>query len=348
MAEPKIGQEIDKALENNTFEYLKEKMNLKLRKPIDVPELSTSGSKTNIKRNLKTVKDRIKYHTQLISSKNQLETLPYPINLPKDYSQEKLKELENNRYTDFIFGISEESKNKIGKMDTYKVKNAYDINEYIFNKLDTILSTASILTKYKINIDPSIEEKIFFKILKLFQGKDIPIVIRGSDGNYYINNLINQVIEEFGQKIVDIMDKKKLLEISSTNTKEKEITINLDDIILKNIKPNENILHTTGPITTTYGNHPMVFQPLSTWSLDAAGTTIIKQNIIDSAVNIHIINAQRYLGYDGVLIYGFTWDFDPTAPDSFMGNLDFTNMVNPILTINFASNLAEVDPANKT
>ena len=98
MAEPKIGQEIDKALENNTFEYLKEKMNLKLRKPIDVPELSTSGSKTNIKRNLKTVNDRIKYHTQLISSKNQLETLPYPINLPKDYPQEKLKELENNRY----------------------------------------------------------------------------------------------------------------------------------------------------------------------------------------------------------------------------------------------------------
>lgn len=100
------------------------------------------------------------------------------------------------------------------------------------------------------------------------------------------------------------------------------------------------ILRNSSDVTTTYGNHPMVFQPLSTWSLDAAGTTIIKQNIIDSAVNIHIINAQRYLGYDGVLIYGFTWDFDPTAPDSFMGNLDFTNMVNPILTINFASNLA--------
>jgi len=101
------------------------------------------------------------------------------------------------------------------------------------------------------------------------------------------------------------------------------------------------ILRPSSSVTTTYGNQPMNFQFLSTWSLDAAGTTIIKQNIIDSLVNIHIINAQRFPGFDGIPIYGFSWSFEPNNPNSFMGNLDFTNMVNPILTINFSSNLTE-------
>ena len=100
------------------------------------------------------------------------------------------------------------------------------------------------------------------------------------------------------------------------------------------------ILRPSSSVTTNYANQPMNFQTLSNWSLDAAGTTIIKQNIIDSAVNIHIINAQRYPGYDGIPIYGFSWDYDPQNPDSFMGNLDFTNLTNPVLTINFASNLS--------
>ena len=100
------------------------------------------------------------------------------------------------------------------------------------------------------------------------------------------------------------------------------------------------IIRQTSDVTTNYGNHPMNYQTLSSWSMDAAGTTIIKQNVIDNLVNLYIINAQRFPGYQGVLWFGYTWDFDPQNPDSFMGNLDFTNLVNPVLTLNFSSNLS--------
>lgn len=99
------------------------------------------------------------------------------------------------------------------------------------------------------------------------------------------------------------------------------------------------IVRATSDLQTNHGNNPTNFVQIQSFSIEASGTNIIRADIIDETIDLYIINAEKYRGYVGTRIYGYSWAWVPQMDDSFMGSFDFASIVNPILKIKFPSAL---------
>lgn len=99
------------------------------------------------------------------------------------------------------------------------------------------------------------------------------------------------------------------------------------------------VVRPASDLQTNYGNDPTNFVTITGFSIQASGTDIIKQSVIDEENNLYILNAKKYLGYNGTKIYGYSWSWDPLMESDYYGALDLASFTNPMLTVNFASSL---------
>lgn len=98
------------------------------------------------------------------------------------------------------------------------------------------------------------------------------------------------------------------------------------------------IIRLQSDVTTQNGSKYWNLQPSLTWDLEGSGTYIVRNGIINQAVNLYILNSEKYRGFGQDLVYGWVWSWMPVeGASSFLGSFDFSNIVNPILRLDFST-----------
>ena len=110
-------------------------------------------------------------------------------------------------------------------LDNYKKKefqflksnNEYTTFENFYNnfktKLDNEIKDYNKKKNVNLSYDENYDKFIFRRIIKAFHNNNIPVIIKGEDGNFYVNDLFDKVVEKFLSKVKKEMGNKKEMKI---------------------------------------------------------------------------------------------------------------------------------------
>src|SRR5579883_599508 len=98
-----------------------------------------------------------------------------------------------------------------------KSNNKYTTFENFYNnfktKLDNEIKDYNKKKNVNLSYDENYDKFIFRRIIKAFHNNNIPVIIKGEDGNFYVNDLFDKVVEKFLSKVKKEMGNKKEMKI---------------------------------------------------------------------------------------------------------------------------------------
>ena len=102
------------------------------------------------------------------------------------------------------------------------------------------------------------------------------------------------------------------------------------------------IIRNVADIQTPNQNKPTNYQSalLSKWHLEGSGLKIITENVLENNLQLNYINIKRHNGIRNTKEYIYAFSYLPDNTDHNTGYLDFDQITNPLLVLNFATVLA--------
>lgn len=102
------------------------------------------------------------------------------------------------------------------------------------------------------------------------------------------------------------------------------------------------IIRTTTDLQTSNQNKPTNYQGslLNKWYLEGSGIKIITENVLDNNFQQNYVNIKRHTGIRDTKEYIYAFSYLPDNTDHNTGYIDFGNITNPLLVLNFTSALA--------
>jgi len=164
---------------------------------------------------------------------------------------------------------------------------------------------------------------------------------RDDDGiSYMINQNVRQDMDDFANFSNGA---KWDIKLSSMTKPLKVLSFGLVPTRLRNNSGfNDKFMFGPQPIPTPPGMNN--YQPFQNWQIIANGQTI-QRNIPEeySRLWLHVFRLESPVGE---YIYSQYYDWNPCSKNSAGGYLDYTNLNNPVLTINFGNGGTGLDPIN--
>src|SRR5579885_1727366 len=98
-----------------------------------------------------------------------------------------------------------------------KSNKKYTTFENFYNnfktKLDNEIRNINEKNKVNLSYNKDYDKNIFRRIIRAFHDKQIPVIIKGEDGSYYVNDLFDKAVEKFVSKAKREMGNKKAMKI---------------------------------------------------------------------------------------------------------------------------------------
>src|SRR5579883_1235877 len=121
-----------------------------------------------------------------------------------------------------------------------KSNNKYTTFENFYNnfktKLDNEIKNVNEKNKVNLSYDNDYDKYIFRRIIKAFHNQHIPVIIKGEDDSYYVNDLFDKAVEKFVSNAKREMGNKKTMKIYLGNMRTSAFFDNELVNLLKNAK----------------------------------------------------------------------------------------------------------------